>query len=64
MCVVLGSPDADCEVLRRDMAADVGRECFSELRRAGQNGHGAHTPLSHAYTALGNIQSIKKSKEH
>lgn len=43
MCVILGSPDADCEVLRRDLAADVGRECFSELRRTGQNGSGSHT---------------------
>lgn len=55
MCVFLGSPDADCEVLRRDLAADVGRECFSELRRAGQNGTGAHEPLPHAHSALGNV---------
>lgn len=55
MCVyvVLGSPDADCEVLRRDLAADVGRECFSELRRNGQNGSGSHTSLPHASTPLG-----------
>lgn len=61
--MILGSPDADCEVLRRDLPTDVGQEGFSELRRAGQNGPGAHTPLSHAHTALGNTQSIKKSKE-
>lgn len=54
MCVILGSPDADCEVLRRDLAADVGRECFSELRRTGQNGSGSHTTLQHASTPLGN----------
>ncbi len=46
--MVLGSPDADCEVLRRDLAADVGRECFSELRR-----NGSHTTLPHASTPLG-----------
>lgn len=54
MCVVPGSPDADCEVLRRDLAADVGRECFSELRRTGQNGSGSHTTLPHGSTPLGN----------
>ncbi|XP_021329799.2 separin isoform X2 [Danio rerio] len=46
-----GSPDADCEVLRRDLGADFGRECFSELRRAGQNGSGSHTALPHATTS-------------
>ncbi|XP_056607508.1 separin [Triplophysa dalaica] len=50
-----GSPDADCEVLRRDLPTDVGQEGFSELRRAGQNGPGAHTPLSHAHTALADL---------
>lgn len=54
LCVVPGSPDADCEVLRRDLAADVGRECFSELRRTGQNGSGSHTTLPHGSTPLGN----------
>ncbi|XP_067229495.1 separin isoform X1 [Chanodichthys erythropterus] len=50
-----GSPDADCEVLRRDLAADVGRECFSELRRTGQNGSGSHTTLQHASTPLADL---------
>ncbi|XP_016408524.1 separin-like [Sinocyclocheilus rhinocerous] len=50
-----GSPDADCEVLRRDLAADVGRECFSELRRNGQNGSGSHTTLPHASTPLADL---------
>ncbi|XP_055068352.2 LOW QUALITY PROTEIN: separin [Misgurnus anguillicaudatus] len=50
-----GSPDADCEVLRRDLTADVGRECFSELRRVGQNGPGAHTPLPHEHTAWADL---------
>lgn len=54
LCVVPGSPDADCEVLRRDLAADVGRECFSELRRTGQNGSGSHTTLPHGSISLGN----------
>ncbi|XP_067316142.1 separin isoform X2 [Pseudorasbora parva] len=47
-----GSPDADCEVLRRDLAADFGREGFRELRRTGQNGSGSHTTLPHASTPL------------
>lgn len=50
-----GSPDADCEVLRRDLGADFGRECFSELRRAGQNGSGSHTTLPHATTSLADL---------
>ncbi|KAI2663698.1 Separin [Labeo rohita] len=50
-----GSPDAGCEVLRRDLAADVGRECFSELRRTGQNGSGSHTSLPHASTPLADL---------
>ncbi|XP_056316195.1 separin [Danio aesculapii] len=50
-----GSPDADCEVLRRDLGADFGGECFSELRRAGQNGSGSHTPLPHATTSLADL---------
>ncbi|XP_043098773.1 separin isoform X2 [Puntigrus tetrazona] len=50
-----GSPDADCEVLRRDLAADVGRECFSELRRNGQNGSGSHTSLPPASTPLADL---------
>ncbi|XP_077054466.1 separin isoform X1 [Siphateles boraxobius] len=50
-----GSPDADCEVLRRDLAADVGRVCFSELRRTGQNGSGSHTTLPHGSTPLADL---------
>ncbi|XP_059426784.1 separin [Carassius carassius] len=45
-----GSPDAGCEVLRRDLAADVGQECFSELRR-----NGSHTTLPHASTPLADL---------
>ncbi|KAG1942617.1 separin [Pimephales promelas] len=50
-----GSPDADCEVLRRDLAADGGRECFRELRRTGQNGSGSHTTLPHGSTPLADL---------
>ncbi|XP_042615136.1 separin-like [Cyprinus carpio] len=54
-----GSPDADCEVLRRDLAADVGHECFSELRRNGQNGSGSHTALPHASWADLSVEAVQ-----
>ncbi|XP_051562768.1 separin-like isoform X2 [Myxocyprinus asiaticus] len=58
-----GSPDADCEVLRRDLAADIRRECFSELRRTGQNGPGAHTTLPHAPAPLADL-SVEVVQSH
>ncbi|TRY54956.1 hypothetical protein DNTS_020719 [Danionella cerebrum] len=46
-----GSPDADCEVLRRDLDTDVWRNGFSELRRTGYVS-GPHINLPHATAPL------------
>ncbi|XP_051996262.1 separin [Xyrauchen texanus] len=58
-----GSPDVDCEVLRRDLGADVGQECFSELRRTGPNGAGAQTSLPHPHTPLADL-SLEAIQSH
>ncbi|XP_007254307.3 separin [Astyanax mexicanus] len=50
-----GSPadgqDTDFEVLRRDLGADLNRDCVNELRSIGQNGVGGHASLPHTHVA-------------
>ncbi|MCI4374988.1 hypothetical protein PGIGA_G00103820 [Pangasianodon gigas] len=44
-------PDADCEVLRRDLGADPTRDCVKELRSSGQAG----IPIPHTHVAPGEL---------
>ncbi|XP_062853099.1 separin [Trichomycterus rosablanca] len=48
-------PDTDCEVLRRDLGADLNRDCVKELWGAGQSGIGIHAPIPHTATAPGEL---------
>lgn len=42
-------PGADCEVLRRDLGADLTRDCVKELRSSGQAG----IPVPHTHVTPG-----------
>ncbi|KAK3575127.1 hypothetical protein QTP86_020811 [Hemibagrus guttatus] len=44
-------PDADCEVLRRDLGADPTRDCVKELRSSGQTG----IPIPHTHVTPGEL---------
>ncbi|XP_076870727.1 separin [Brachyhypopomus gauderio] len=54
-----GSPTSgpvdDFEVLRRDLGADLSRDCVNELRTSAQLGVSTHAPLPHTHTAAGEL---------
>ncbi|KAL7891419.1 hypothetical protein AOLI_G00008950 [Acnodon oligacanthus] len=45
------APDADLEVLRRDLGTDLSRDCVNELKSVAQTGIGTHASLPHTHVA-------------
>ncbi|XP_066521255.1 separin isoform X2 [Hoplias malabaricus] len=55
----------DCEVLRRDLGADFGRDCVKELRSVEHVGIGTHGPVQHMHAtpklSVEMVQSLLQS---
>ncbi|XP_072539170.1 separin [Salminus brasiliensis] len=49
--ITADGPDTDFEVLRRDLGADLNRDCVNELRSIGQTGVGTPASLPHTHVA-------------